>query len=78
VSPFFRALRIAASVAALMVGRPSVLPWARARSTPGRTRSVEANCYFFSSMAVPWLWIARWILSAICASGHGSVTSRRA
>jgi hypothetical protein len=31
-SPFLSALRIAASVAALMVGRPSVLPWARARS----------------------------------------------
>jgi hypothetical protein len=26
VSPFFNALRIAVSVAALMVGRPSVLP----------------------------------------------------
>jgi hypothetical protein len=39
VSPFFNAFRIAASVASLMVGRPRVLPWARARSRPALTRS---------------------------------------
>jgi hypothetical protein len=41
----------------------------------GGLRGAAEARYFFSSMALPWLWMARWILSAICASGHGSITS---